>query len=322
MFSHSLKKFVSIGIINLHGHSLLHSSSMANSKYEYVRQYEDATDNKLLKGCFIVVRIDGQSFHQVSKKYNFTKPNDKRCLDLMVTAGETIMNQYFPEIVVSYGQSDEFSFVFRKSSKVHNRRMTKFTSLITSLFTSSFIRNWNRFFPSTQLTSDISFDGRCVLYPDLPTVLDYLNWRQVDCHINNLYNTTFHALTGEYKRVVLSEEDTSYTETELPVYEEVKKLTATEAHDKLKGSISSDKNEILFSTYKVNYNNELAQFKKGTLICIKEDSVPFVDKLKSGRVKQEFKSTQHQIQFDVLNVDIINGKFWSERPYITKLLNE
>jgi tRNA(His) guanylyltransferase len=35
------------------------------------------------------------------------------------------------------------------------------------------------------------FDARCVAYPNFETLKDYFRWRQADCHINNLYNTTF-----------------------------------------------------------------------------------------------------------------------------------
>jgi tRNA(His) guanylyltransferase len=51
---------------------------MSKSIYEYVRSYEQSNDNQLLKDCFIVVRVDGQGFHQFSKKHDFKKPNDKR----------------------------------------------------------------------------------------------------------------------------------------------------------------------------------------------------------------------------------------------------
>lgn len=51
---------------------------MANSKYEYVRNFESATDHKLLENVFVVVRVDGQNFHRFSKDHNFLKPNDKR----------------------------------------------------------------------------------------------------------------------------------------------------------------------------------------------------------------------------------------------------
>jgi tRNA(His) guanylyltransferase len=36
-----------------------------------------------------------------------------------------------------------------------------------------------------------TFDARIVIYPNLEILKDYFKWRQVDCHINNLYNTTF-----------------------------------------------------------------------------------------------------------------------------------
>lgn len=39
-----------------------------------------------------------------------------------------------------------------------------------------------------------TFDGRAVLYPSVENLRDYLSWRQVDAHINNLYNTTFWTL--------------------------------------------------------------------------------------------------------------------------------
>lgn len=51
---------------------------MANSKYEYVRQFEESTEHLLLKNCFIVVRVDGKGFHKFSKDHHFFKPNDKR----------------------------------------------------------------------------------------------------------------------------------------------------------------------------------------------------------------------------------------------------
>lgn len=51
---------------------------------------------------------------------------------------------------------------------------------------------WPDFFPDTPLTRPYpTFDGRTVLYPNQHILRDYLSWRQADCHINNLYNTTF-----------------------------------------------------------------------------------------------------------------------------------
>lgn len=51
---------------------------------------------------------------------------------------------------------------------------------------------WSSYFPEWPLDRPFpTFDGRCVLYPKKKILQDYLSWRQADCHINNLYNTTF-----------------------------------------------------------------------------------------------------------------------------------
>lgn len=80
------------------------------------------------------------------------------------------------------------------------------------------------------------------MYPSLEDMKNYLNWRQVDCHINNLYNTTFWALVKQGA------------------------LSPTEAHAKLKGTFSKDKHEILFNQYGINYNELNPIFKKGTIL--------------------------------------------------------
>lgn len=41
---------------------LFTSSTMAKSKFEYVRKFE--TDDSCLHNCYIVVRLDGRNFHK------------------------------------------------------------------------------------------------------------------------------------------------------------------------------------------------------------------------------------------------------------------
>lgn len=69
-----------------------------------------------------------------------------------------------------------------------------------------------------------------------------MSWRQADCHINNLYNTTFWALILQGG------------------------LDNQQAEKALAGTLSSDKNELLFSKFGINYNNEPAIYKKGSVI--------------------------------------------------------
>ncbi|CAG2104819.1 unnamed protein product [Medioppia subpectinata] len=236
---------------------------------------------RIMRDCFIVVRIDGQKFHKFSKRHNFLKPNDKRCLDLMNESAKHVMKAFFPNIVIAYGQSDEFSFIIRRVSDLYKRRQNKITSLIVSSFTSAFVFYWSQYFvnnstvandchQSVPLQYPPAFDGRCVLYPNAKVVMDYLRWRQVDCHINNLYNTTFHALTGQYTKYVANTSgDNCYsfsTDWRPQTGDRPAPLTAREATERLSKTVSSDKHEILFTEYGINYNNELEQFKKGSVI--------------------------------------------------------
>ncbi|KIK02938.1 hypothetical protein K443DRAFT_677102 [Laccaria amethystina LaAM-08-1] len=228
---------------------------MANSKYAYVRDFE--LPDPLLPGVFMVLRIDGHSFHRFSEKHNFAKPNDVRALQLMDHAAQDLMEEY-PDIVLAFGESDEFSFLLRKSTSLYNRRQSKIVSTLTSLFTSSYVFHWSLYFPDTPLVYPPSFDGRIVLYPRTKEVKDYFAWRQADTHINNLYNTTFWALVQQGGQ------------------------TTTEAHSTLRGTFAKDKHEILFSRFGINYNQLDARFRKGSVL-VRED----LEEEKEGEVTKE-----------------------------------
>lgn len=92
---------------------------MANSKFEYVRHFEMA-DN-MLPSTWLVVRIDGRGFHRFSQTHNFAKPNDRRAIDLMNRCAIEVMKD-IKDIILAYGQSDEYSFIIPKSSNLYSRR--------------------------------------------------------------------------------------------------------------------------------------------------------------------------------------------------------
>lgn len=51
----------------------------------------------------------------------------------MVLAGLSVMES-FDEIFIGYGQSDEFSFAFRKDAELYNRRAEKILTSIIFIF--------------------------------------------------------------------------------------------------------------------------------------------------------------------------------------------
>ncbi|KAI1459490.1 tRNA guanylyltransferase [Annulohypoxylon moriforme] len=276
---------------------------MANSRFEYVKQFEQI-DN-LLPNTWVVVRIDGRGFTKLCAKYNFEKPNDRRALDLMNAAAKAVVSEIH-DITIAYGVSDEYSFVFHKSCTLFERRSSKIVSTIVSTFTAYYIHLWATYFPDTPLSPPLpSFDGRAVCYPNVQNLRDYMSWRQVDCHINNLYNTTFWSLV------------------------QIGGINAKDAEKLLSGTLAADKNEILFSRFQINYNNEPEIFKKGSVVYRdyelvepgSHDVANAVDQLgepvKQSKTQEDNnKKRRAKARVLVDHVDIIKDDFWERRPWL------
>ncbi|KAI0473826.1 tRNA guanylyltransferase [Xylariaceae sp. FL0804] len=278
---------------------------MANSRFEYVKDFE--RDDHLLPNTWIVVRIDGRGFTKLCTKYQLEKPNDRRALDLMNAAARAVVTE-LPDITIAYGVSDEYSFVLHKSCTLFERRASKLVTTITSTFTAYFIHLWSTFIPETPLSPPLpSFDGRAVCYPSVQNLRDYMSWRQVDCHINNLYNTTFWSLIQRGG------------------------MSVQEAHELLAGSVSGDKNEILFSRYGINYNNEPEIYKKGSVVFrdyelaepgdqsggVLEAVDEMAEPATQSKTQQEKdKKRRSKARVVVEHLDIIKDDFWERRPWL------
>ncbi|KAH0444212.1 hypothetical protein CcaCcLH18_00437 [Colletotrichum camelliae] len=276
---------------------------MANSKFEYVKAFEQA--DTLLPNTWIVVRIDGRGFTKLCAKYQFEKPNDKRALDLMNAAARVVVTE-LPDITIAYGVSDEYSFVFHKSCTLFERRASKLVSTVVSTFTANYIYSWSQYFPDTPLSPPLpNFDGRAVCYPTVSNLRDYMSWRQVDCHINNLYNTTFWSLI------------------------QLGGLNNKEAEQLLAGTVSGDKNEILFSKFNINYNNEPEMYKKGSVIFRDYELVEpgthnaseAADALaeptqQSKSQAEKEKKKRNKARVVIEHLDIIKDDFWDRRPWL------
>mmetsp|Transcript_11392 Transcript_11392/g.41694 ORF Transcript_11392/g.41694 Transcript_11392/m.41694 type:complete len:262 (+) Transcript_11392:83-868(+) len=258
---------------------------MAKSKYEYVKSFEQ--DDRLLPECWIVVRIDGRGFHKFADAHKYAKPNDMRGLQLMNRCAANVMEQH-SDIVVAFGESDEFSFVLRRSTALFQRRASKIVSVICSLFASSFVFHWKDHFDekTDPLQYPPSFDGRAVCYPSTASIRDYLSWRQVDTHINNQYNTCFWLLVQQGG------------------------LSAAAAQLQLKGTTTNDKNELMFDRYGINYSKLPAMFRKGSVLVREREEV-LVKTSDEGFTVNRMRS-----RVAILHEDIIQDHFWEQRPQL------
>ncbi|KAI6647319.1 tRNAHis Guanylyltransferase [Oopsacas minuta] len=265
---------------------------MAKSRFEYVKKFEQ--DDRCLLGCWIVVRIDGRSFHKFTSEHLFAKPNDLSALKLMDVAACSVMEE-FRDIIFAYGQSDEYSFIFDRKMSLFNRRSSKILTNLVSLFTSSYTYNWRIHFPNTELKYPPAFDGRVVLYPNTIVLKDYLSWRQADCHINNLYNTAFWEIVKSGKSHV-------------------------EAAARLKDTFSSGKNEILFSEFGINYNKIEPRYRKGSCLFwidkMTEKSPEGPDTVGEFITGGACKKPRVCREITVSHEDIISEVFWSNHPQI------
>jgi len=258
---------------------------MAKSKFEYVKQFE--LDDKILPHCYILVRIDGRCFHKFTNDHQFERPNDGRGLKLMNKCANEIMKAH-PEIELAYGTSDEFSFVLGRLSDLFSRRASKLQTTFVSKFTACYVFYWKEFFPTLQLQYPPSFDGRCVAYPSRETMRDYLNWRQADCHINNLYNTCFWTIVLKGKK------------------------TLTEAEAIVRGTNAGQKHEIMMMQYNLNYNNEPAIFRKGSVLLQDLEEVNVIDSRDGKEIKKQVRVVQ------TLHCDIIQNDFWNKYEKVLK----
>lgn len=270
---------------------------MANSRFEYVRTFE--RENILLPQTHIIIRIDGRGFHKFSSAYEFQKPNDPNALKVMNLSAQALMKS-IPDVMMAYGDSDEYSFLLRKNCDLFERREFKLITAFSSGFSAYYQYYWNIVFPNKPLSVERlpTFDARAVVYPSDSIVKDYFRWRQVDCHINNLYNTSFWNLVIKGH------------------------LSPQEAENKLMGTVSSDKNELLFKEFGINYNDEPEMYKKGT-VFIRDvgdtlDLVPNSDVNLSKRQVERLRGKLRKVTINELHCDIIKEDFWNKRAWLLK----
>lgn len=107
-------------------------------------------------------------------------------------------------------------------------------------------------------------------------------------------------------------------------------MTPTDAELELKGTVSSDKNEILFRCFQINYNNEPQIYRKGTVIyrdygsTDSRSSTSDNTTIRNQRTGNPQSKTQLEKErkrklkatIKVDHVDIIGEAFWDARPWI------
>ena len=88
--------------------------------------------------------------------------------------------------------------------------------------------------------------------------------------------------------------------------------TTTSAEKILKGTLSSDKNELLFSRFNINYNNLPAIYRKGTTVYRSKTTKTY--DYKTNQVKEE---THKKPKVTLCHDDIIGDAFWDTNKILS-----
>jgi len=144
-----------------------------------IKKYEQCSDISLLPRGYIVIRVDGKSFHNFTK--GMKKPFDFKLIDAMVGAG-IMCSRKMQGFKLGYHQSDEFTFILSDMDSYEtemwfDRRVQKICSITASMFTV--------YFNQLLGTNDAMFDARAFNVPeeDIPNVII---WRQQDWERNSI----------------------------------------------------------------------------------------------------------------------------------------
>ena len=198
-----------------------------------MRQYEQAMDQVIVPGMYIIVRLDGNRFSKLTYNEGFEKPFDVRFRDLMIKATQECMKQGF-RITYGYTQSDEISLLFNIEDNAYNRKVRKILSLLAGAASARFSLELNKLFGKDEA---VVLDSRVIALPNVQLVKDYFIWRQEDANRNALNDWCYWTLRKEGK-------------------------SRGEATRILKRMPVSEKNELLFERG-INYNNVPAWNKRG-----------------------------------------------------------
>jgi tRNA(His) 5'-end guanylyltransferase len=200
-----------------------------------LKAYEQQeTARKLIPGIPIYARIDGRSFSRFSRDMN--RPFDPRMTAAMIDSTKYLVDK--SEATIGYTQSDEISLAWANVD--HNAepwfggKIHKLTSVLASMATIAFVEGIMHNFPDWQayLHRMPHFDCRVFQVPNLDELANCMLWRNLDATKNAISMAAHHHF----------------------------------GHNELQGKNSAQKQEMLWQTHGINFNDYPASFKRGTFV--------------------------------------------------------
>lgn len=150
-----------------------------------MRKYEQSIDQTINQDSYMLARLDGKGFTKLTKEIlQLKRPFDVKFRDCIIKTICYLMESDF-EISYAYTESDEISLLFKKNTKLFNRKVRKYNSILASLTSVKF---------SQLICATAIFDCRIIPLPTLEDVQDYFLWRMEDSHRNSIYAHCYYKL--------------------------------------------------------------------------------------------------------------------------------
>ena len=193
-----------------------------------MKEYEIYSNLKISQCSRVLLRLDGRSFHSLSKHLNLEKPYDTRFAKVMSEVCKDILLEFSPSFIYTF--SDEISVLL--STVPFGGRVEKldsvFSSFVSSSFTAHLLKefninfngfnsessNFNRYAnmlnidsedeDSLSLSKPISFDSRIIPIDD-SNLVKYFKWRQDEAWRNCVNAYGIWALKENYPPDVAAE---------------------------------------------------------------------------------------------------------------------
>jgi len=157
---------------------------MKDSFGDRMKQYEDSYRFKLPARMPVIIRLDGKSFHNYTKKCN--KPYDDSIINCMRLTAKKLCEE-ISDVKVAFTQSDEISLLLINYTNLNTKawfdnNIQKMASVSASIASVTFTSLSVNIFG---VTKQAYFDARTFILPK-EEVNNYFVWRQKDCIRNSI----------------------------------------------------------------------------------------------------------------------------------------
>jgi tRNA(His) guanylyltransferase len=174
---------------------------MTSSISERQKSYEKPYDFKILPRLPIVIRVDGRNFKRLTR--NIKKPF---CPEMIKIMSATMLNSIMEleGAVFGYHFDDEITFILRSDmsdeSLFLNNDLQKIVSMVASLTTLNFMKNYLASDDPPDLIGEALFDVKVFTTPSLNETINHLIWRQQTCIKQSINNSVLYELGKVYSQ--------------------------------------------------------------------------------------------------------------------------